>query len=93
MIYQTKTIQIGTYIHLLGDLLIRQTLFHQILEKIQFAKLSHYTVDAITYKQQSTCSYNLLMRTLVSVSTWNCYGSDLAICTKPKPNIYDIHYF
>ena len=48
-------------INLLADLLIRQTLFCQILEKSQFTKLSHYTLDAITYKQQSTCSYNLLL--------------------------------
>ena len=45
MICQVKTIQISTYNSiLLGDLFILQTSFHQILEKSQFAKLSHYIV-------------------------------------------------
>ena len=42
MIHQTKTIQVSN--NLLANLLICQTFFHQMLEKSQFAKLSHYTV-------------------------------------------------
>ena len=47
-IRQTKTIQIGITINnLLADLLIRQTLFHQMFETSQFAKLSRYTVPLL----------------------------------------------
>ena len=35
----------------MGDLLIRQTFFHQMLETSQFAKLSRYTVYDMLHKQ------------------------------------------
>ena len=57
VIRQTKTIQIN---NLLADLLIYQFFFHKMLEKNQFAKLSHYTVrTSINTIYTDHCSISL----------------------------------
>ena len=68
MIRQTKTTKLVLTIdNLLTDLLIRQTFFHQILEKSQFTKLStHQTFPLYSTSYSSYDVYKLCRVVLVS---------------------------
>ena len=80
LIRQSKLVL--TIKNLLANLLIRQTFFHQMLDKSQLAKLSHYTVKISILILHDDVVHCTKMETLVSLygMQWIMNSTPMHIC-------------